>query len=88
MIESNAARADAARLSDLSYELTILVGDVAEPQTLVDAGVQRALCRGVLALTDHDQVNLTVATNTRVLSPRVPVCPLGDGCEYAQFAEF
>ena len=88
MIESNAARADAARLSDLSYELTILVGDVAEPQTLVDAGVQRALCRGVLALTDHDQVNLTVATNTRPVTTSSCVCPLGDGCEYAQFAEF
>jgi voltage-gated potassium channel len=75
MVDSNITRADAARLSDLSYELDILVGeaDVAEPQTLVDAGVQRALCRGVLALTDQDQVNLTVATNTRILAPRVPV---------------
>jgi voltage-gated potassium channel len=75
MVDSNITRADAARLSDLSYELDILVGeaDVAEPQTLVDAGVQRALCRGVLALTDRDQVNLTVATNTRILAPRVPV---------------
>jgi Trk K+ transport system NAD-binding subunit len=73
MIDSNVTRADSARLSDLSYELDILVGDVAEPQTLVDAGVQRALCRGMLALTDQDQVNLTVATNTRILAPRVPV---------------
>ena len=75
MVDSNITRADAARLSDLSYELDILVGEaeVAEPQTLVDAGVQRALCRGVLALTDQDQVNLTVATNTRILAPRVPV---------------
>ena len=73
MIDSNVTRADSARLSDSSYELDILVGDVAEPQTLVDAGVQRALCRGVLALTDQDQVNLTVATNTRILAPRVPV---------------
>lgn len=73
MIDSDVTRADAARLSASSYELDILVGDVAEPQTLVDAGVQRALCRGVLALTDEDQVNLTVATNTRILAPRVPV---------------
>ena len=73
MIDSNQARADVAKLSDLTYELDILVGDVAEPQTLVDAGVQSALCRGVLALTDQDQVNLTVATNTRILAPRVPV---------------
>jgi voltage-gated potassium channel len=73
MIDSNQARADVAKLSDLTYELNILVGDVAEPQTLVDAGVQSALCRGVLVLTDQDQVNLTVATNTRILAPRVPV---------------
>lgn len=73
MIDSDVTRADAARLSASSYELDILVGDVAEPQTLVDAGVQRALCRGVLALTDEDQVNLTLATNTRILAPRVPV---------------
>jgi voltage-gated potassium channel len=73
MIDSNQARADMAKLSDLTYELDILVGDVAEPQMLVDAGVQSALCRGVLALTDQDQVNLTVATNTRILAPRVPV---------------
>jgi voltage-gated potassium channel len=73
MIDSDVTRADVARLSASSYELDILVGDVAEPQTLVDAGVQRALCRGVLALTDEDQVNLTLATNTRILAPRVPV---------------
>ena len=73
MIDSDVTRTDAARLSDLSYGLDILVGDVAEPQTLVDAGVQRALCRGVIALTDQDQVNLTVATNTRILAPRVAV---------------
>jgi voltage-gated potassium channel len=73
MIDSDVTRADAARLSASSYELDILVGDVAEPQTLVDAGVQRALCRGVLALTDENQVNLTLATNTRILAPRVPV---------------
>jgi len=73
MIDSNQARADVAKLSDLTYELDHLVGDVAEPQTLVDAGVQSALCRGVLVLTDQDQVNLTVATNTRILAPRVAV---------------
>ena len=73
IIDLNQSRADTARLSDLTYELDVLIGDVAEPQTLVDGGVQRALCRGVLALTDEDQVNLTVATNTRILAPRVPV---------------
>lgn len=73
MIESNQTRADTAKLSDMTYDLDVLVGDASEPQTLVDAGVQSALCRGVLALTDHNQTNLTIATNTRILAPRVLV---------------
>ena len=73
MIDSDQTRADTAKLSDMTYDLDVLVGDASEPQTLVDAGVQSALCRGVLALTDHNQTNLTIATNTRILAPRVPV---------------
>lgn len=73
VIDDNQTRADTARLADLSYEVDVIKGDVAEPQTLVDAGVTHARCRGVLALTDQNQVNLTVATNVRILAPRVPV---------------
>ena len=83
MIESNQTRADTAKLSDMTYDLDVLVGDASEPQTLVDAGVQSALCRGVLALTDHNQTNLTIATNTRILAPRVACpCSFGERCQY------
>lgn len=73
VVDDNQTRTDTARLSDLSYEIDVITGDVAEPQTLVDAGVTHSRCRGVLALTDQNQVNLTVATNVRILAPRIPV---------------
>lgn len=73
VIDGDQGRVDAARMSNLPYELDVLRGDAGEPQVLVDAGVKHPLCRGVLAMTDHDQINLTIATNARILAPRVPV---------------
>jgi K+ transport systems, NAD-binding component len=49
VVDDNQTRTDTARLSDLSYDVDVITGDVAEPQTLVDAGVTHSRCRGVLA---------------------------------------
>lgn len=73
VVDGDKSRVDAARLSNLPYELDVAFGDAGEPQVLVDAGVTHPLCQGVLAMTDRDQINLTIATNARVLAPRVPV---------------
>ena len=73
VIDGDQSRVDAARLSELPYEIDVAHGDAGQPQVLVDAGVAHPLCRGVLAMTDHDQINLTIATNTRILASRVPV---------------
>lgn len=72
-IEADKARFDQARLSSLSYELDVFLSDAMDPQVLIDAGVQHALCQGVVVLTDSDQVNLTVSTQVKILAPRVPV---------------
>lgn len=73
VLDAEKARVDSGRLSNLSYELDVLLGDATDPNILVDAGVQHPLCQGVAVLTDSDQVNLTVATNAKILAPRVPV---------------
>lgn len=73
VLDAEKARVDSGRLSSLSYELDVLLGDAMDPNMLVDAGVQHPLCQGVAVLTDSDQVNLTVATNVKILAPRVPV---------------
>ncbi len=73
VIDAEKARVDSGRLTSLSYELDVLLGDATDPNMLVDAGVQHPLCQGVAVLTDSDQVNLTVATNAKILAPRVPV---------------
>lgn len=73
VVDSEKARVDSGRLSNLSYELDVLFGDAMDPNILVDAGVQHPMCQGVAVLTDSDQVNLTVSTNVKILAPRVPV---------------
>jgi len=73
VLDAEKTRVDSGRLSTLTYELDVILGDAMDPDTLVDAGVQHPLCQGVAVLTDSDQVNLTVATNVRILAPRVPV---------------
>ena len=73
VIDINQTRIDSARLANLSYDLNTLVGDAGTPQLLIDAGVESPFCRGVLALTDHNQVNLTISTNTKILAPQTLV---------------
>lgn len=73
VVDLEKSRFDDARLSMLSYELDVLWGDAMDPRVLVDAGVQHPRCQGVLVLTDLDEVNLTVATNVKILAPRVSV---------------
>ncbi|MDB9863283.1 NAD-binding protein [Litorivicinus sp.] len=73
VVDEDPERIDCARLINLSYEPAVFLSDPSEPQILVDSGVSRPHCCGVLALTGRDQINLMIATNARVLSPRLSV---------------
>lgn len=69
---------DPERLTDLSFAnlpryMPYLHADAALPQTLVMAGLQHPLCRGVVALTHADGVNLHIAITAKLLNPRVQV---------------
>src|SRR5919112_3455249 len=50
-----------------------LVGDARNPGHLGVAGLNHANCEGVLALTDDDEVNLSVAMSVALLRPDLPV---------------
>jgi voltage-gated potassium channel len=47
----------------------VLVGDARRPETLRDAGIAKAECRAVIALTQDDETNQTIAIGARVLDP-------------------
>lgn len=56
-------------------EVPMLVGSVTDRETLELAGLRKdyAACRGVIAVTDGDHVNLTVAITSKLLRPELPV---------------
>ncbi len=66
-IESD--RIDALEMDDLSFEVPALCADAALPDVLDDAGLQHPKCIGVMAVTDNDQTNLSIAIASKLLCP-------------------
>jgi voltage-gated potassium channel len=66
-------RIDALELNTLHADAPGLVGDARDLHNLVVAGLDHPYCEGVLALTDDDQVNLSVVMSAALLRPEVPV---------------
>lgn len=54
---------------ELQFEVPGLCADASLPDVLDDAGLQHEKCVGVLALTDVDQVNLSIAIASKLLRP-------------------
>lgn len=79
---------DPERISELElgqYHLDVpaLVADVRLPENLEAAGLNHPSCAGVIALTNDDQANLTVAITTKLLRPELPVLCRADRMETA-----
>lgn len=73
VIDADAERVKALALRDYRVPMPGLWGDAGVPQHLVDAGVQRNSCQGVVALTGDEDTNLKIAVMSRSLNPQVPV---------------
>ncbi|HAY27246.1 MAG TPA: NAD-binding protein [Candidatus Accumulibacter phosphatis] len=72
-IERSEARIQELELEDFAADILVLGADAAQPQNLLLAGLQHRSCRGVLAMTDDDGVNLAVAIASRLINPRLMV---------------
>ena len=60
-----------------------LDADVRTPEHLIAAGLNHRYCAGVIALTDDDQANLSVAMTVKLLRPALPVLCRADRLEVA-----
>ena len=69
VVDINESCIDQLETSDLPFEVPGLCADAALPDVLDDAGLQHAKCVGILALTDVDQVNLSIAIASKLLHP-------------------
>jgi Trk K+ transport system NAD-binding subunit len=83
VVELDEARIVELELEDFRGDAPSLVADASQPQTLLLAGLRHAKCRGVLALTNHDEANLAIAVAVRLLNPDIPVLCRAERAEMA-----
>ena len=69
VLEINPERIDALEMDDLPFPVPALCADAQLPDLLDAAGLQHAKCIGVMALTDSDQANLSIAIASKLLCP-------------------
>ncbi|WP_455212279.1 potassium channel family protein [Kaarinaea lacus] len=67
VVEKDENRVNALDLEDFGMNIPGLCADAADPEVLAMAGLTSPHCTGVAALTDNDQVNLTVAIASTLL---------------------
>jgi voltage-gated potassium channel len=61
------------RLEELPVHIPGLAADVTDTSVLMAAGLGKPQCKGVIALTGQDHVNLTIAIASKLLAPHLPV---------------
>lgn len=71
VIESVQERLYELELSNTRNSIPSLCGDAKLPENLVRAGVYHPLCKGVVTLTDNDEVNLAVAIAVKLMNPKL-----------------
>ena len=69
VLEIDPERIDALEMDELPVSVPALCADAQLPDLLDAAGLQHPKCIGVMALTDSDQVNLSIAIASKLLCP-------------------
>jgi len=73
VIEKNSDRLDDLSMSDIPVSVPSLAADASDSKVLIEAGLLHSRCKGVVALTDSDEVNLKIAISCRLLKKSVDV---------------
>lgn len=73
VVEILPERVDMLRMENLRDFVPALCADASRPASLRDAGLEHDLCKGVVALTNVNEVNLKVAITSKLLHPSIQV---------------
>ena len=84
VLDADAERVSQLELEDLPTVVPGLRGDASQPDMLQLAGLTHAHCRGVIAVTNRDAVNLHVAITAKLLRPTLPVICRSDSLDAAR----
>ncbi len=72
-LDRNDQRVQNLRLENFPLAVPMLTADVTDSSMLLAAGLKHPQCQGVLALTNVDHVNLTIAISCKLLAPELTV---------------
>ena len=73
VIDREQNRINELDLEELPLEVPRLVGDASDSEILSRAGLKNPICRGVVAVTRNDEVNLKVAIASKLLNKTLKV---------------
>jgi voltage-gated potassium channel len=89
VVDRDETKIQMLRLEELPIHVPGLTGDVTDTSTLLAAGLKKPQCRGVIALTGSDQINLTIAITSKLLVPeRTVICRAEDHDAQANIESF
>ncbi|ORU90591.1 MAG: potassium transporter [Cycloclasticus sp. symbiont of Poecilosclerida sp. M] len=73
VIDEDYERIKALDLRDYPTKVLGLCADATVPRYLIDAGIERSKCVGVLILSNDEEANLKVAVSARILRPDIKI---------------
>ena len=73
VIDKNPDNLKELTLNELPEYVPCVTGDAADPDQLELAGIRHRYCRGVIAVTPSDKVNLKIAITSKLLHPDIRV---------------
>ena len=68
VIDIDSERIDNLEIDEPDIDIPALAANASDPRVLKTAGLTHEFCRGVIALTNKDEVNLKIAITARLLS--------------------
>jgi len=68
VIDVNAERIDSLEIDEPDIDIPALSANASFPQVLEAAGLTHEYCRGIIALTSKDEINLKIAITARLLN--------------------
>ena len=69
VVEKNSESIDHLQFDQLGMDIPHICADVEDPEVLEDAGLKKENCSGVLAITNNDHANLTIAISSKLMVP-------------------
>jgi voltage-gated potassium channel len=83
VIESSPERLNELELADTKNVILNLCADAVLPENLIRAGILNPFCRGVVTLTDNDEVNLAVSVAVKLMNPDLLVVARAERADIA-----